>query len=204
MQDFRAAPQPNLVINMQAQMIFGAALAAALALAAPASAMVVVNIWETPGGVEMAASGALDITGLSSAGSQNVNLTGVVSSAGAFSFVLGLSDRYLSATTLAVAFGSGGLVAATASSGDIFVVQGPSLNLTPGYVSGDPLASAMSFAGQSFVSMGMSAGSYLIALPADAISVMVGVAPSVPLPADAGLLAAGLAGIGLVARRRRA
>jgi hypothetical protein len=148
-----------------------------------------VTIVELGGNVVMSASGSLNIN----------DLTLVNPSAGPFAFGgLGVSDatflmgtnginaaQYSGFTTTPPNFGPGGVGGSqTSVSGNIFGVikQGPtepySLLVPVGYTTGTAISSSQTFNGQSFVSFGLTPGTYTYTwgsgANADSINVVVG------------------------------
>jgi hypothetical protein len=147
-----------------------------------------VTIVELGGNVVMSASGSLNIN----------DLTLVNPSAGPFPFGgLGVSGatflmgtngintaQYSGFTTTPPNFGPGGVTPSqTSVSGDIFGVikQGPapySLLVPVGYTTGTAISSSQTFNGQSFVSFGLTPGTYTYTwgsgANADSINVVVG------------------------------
>jgi hypothetical protein len=147
-----------------------------------------VTIVESGGNVVMSASGSLNIN----------DLTLVNPSAGPFSFGgLGVSNatflmgtnginavQYSGFTTTPPNFGPGGVGGSqTSVSGNIFGVikQGPapySLLVPVGYTTGTAISSSQTFNGQSFVSFGLTPGTYTYTwgsgANADSINVVVG------------------------------
>ncbi len=106
-------------------------------------------------------------------------------------------------------FGSGASVTlATSSSGDTLLLEGLSgqLGLPAGYSSGAPLSSSMTFAGETFASLGVTPGTYTwtwgSGANADSVVVQVGNVAAVPGPSTLTLLAAGAAGLAMRRWRR--
>lgn len=156
--------------------------------------------------------------------SGRLNITGLTTSFGVFSAdSLALSNAGIFRTQVSFtgwtginlgaivlpAFGTGGLVNATSSSGDTFgtgFLNGADqlLALPPDYISGDLISSQAIFGSQSLFSMGLVAGSQTqLSLPNDTITFIVGPQPAVPLPASLPLALIGLASLWQLRRRAR-
>lgn len=189
------------------------ASAFALLSAAPASALIQIDIFETGSGVTATYSGSIDVTGLEFTSTQDgSSLTSAVFPG--LPFFLSIDAASFDGYNLAEdvtpwePFGAFTSTEAFETSGDAFGfapgegLVGKQFLLPAGYVSGATLSGSMSFLGATLASMGITAGSYSYALPADTIQLTAGASP-VPLPAAAPLLAAGLGGLALLSRRRR-
>jgi hypothetical protein len=99
-----------------------------------------------------------------------------------------------------------GEFSATTASGDFVGIQpGFAIFVPPGYVSGNSLSNTTTFASETFASLGVIPGTYTwswgTGANADHLTLRIG---AVPEPASLVLLAAGLAGLGMVLRTRRA
>ena len=180
----------------------------ALGTATATQASVVFAFEEVGADVIGTLSGSLDLTGLSFT-LTNKSGIGIQASTGTlFSGVDALHGEAMQVDGVLPpgwSFGSGGLSLATATTGDVFALNNLSgqlrLILGADYSSNDPLSGTLLFAGQSFLSMGITPGAYAFDLPADTVTISFGVA-AVPLPAS-GLLLAGTLGFGAMAARRR-
>jgi len=104
-------------------------------------------------------------------------------------------------------FGSGGQSVATSGSGDLVFSGGSNtsfLYVPQGYISGNPLSDTSTWANSTFSSLGITPGTYkwtwgAVGAGADSFTL---VATAVPEPATLALF--GVAGLSLLARRRRA
>ena len=187
-----------------------AALAVVLSVGAltpkSANSAVIINFVETGGDVIMDLSGSLDVSALGTPGTGSVFDAIAPSSS---IVAVGISpaifgDIYGGVGLTGPAFGTGGPGFADSASGDDFLLDGSADNiLVPfGYVSGAPLSSTMTFLGQTFLSLGMTPGTYVYTYPADTITINVGPV-SIPAPAGLPLALAGLGTVALVRQRRK-
>jgi hypothetical protein len=129
-----------------------------------------VTLQQVGSNVVATGSGAINLTGLTSAG-QYFNLVGVEANEGFITTgateniipgYTGLLDAY-SGFTGPASFGSGGLFVASTSSGDpvsIFGLIGR-LYVAEGYVSGNFLSDSMTFNKATFASLGLTPGTYV-------------------------------------------
>ena len=123
-------------------------------------------------------------------------LTGIAGIAKAFTGITG--PRSL---------GPGGFMIASTGDGDTVAVNGADgvLGVPLAYVSGDALSNSMEFAGETFASLGLTAGTYSwtwgSGITADSLTVQIG---PLPEPASLALFGIGLSGLGIVMRTRRA
>ena len=166
-----------------------------------AQAAAVFTMVESGGDVVLSGAGSIDLTGLtfantvSTAGNPFVN-------PGLPNFRTGDTtfhnlDVY-SGLTGPAAFGSGGMFPGTGGSGDVFGVRGATALYVPeGYVSGSPLAGTGVWAGATFVSMGVAAGTYVWSWSGDSITLNV-----IPIPAAVWLFGSALAGLGWMRRKQ--
>lgn len=183
-------------------------LALAVTLAAiPAQAAYTVTFAEV--GSDVVASGSIDLAGLSLLTSgttvPQVAPTFATEATGA----AGAVEEYGGASG-PTSLGPGVITNATVGTGDLVGIQQLISEPTgfvfvpTGYASKASLSDTATYAGQSFATLGLTPGSYLYTFGsgADADTFTVDVGAPVPEPASLALFAA--AGLGLIARRRRA
>lgn len=200
-----------------------ACLAAGL-FAAPTHAAIVVTIKQVGSDVKVEGSGSLNVAGLGTPG--DISLPGGVL-AGEFnppslqSFVAVGSAVYQPVTWYSIfsspfTLGSGSFQIASQGSGDKFGIFSPPsgsiiyLGVPSGYVSGSGLSGESVYLGKTLAGLGLTNGTYEWKwgsdASADSFTLRIGettaVSP-VPLPAAAWLLLSGLAGLGVVGRRKR-
>jgi hypothetical protein len=161
------------------------------------------TIYESGSNVVMTASGTIDLDGLTLVESSVGPFMG--GGLGPFSatFVMGANGgygkTYSGFTTTPSNFGTGGGAGPTSTSGDIFGIftQGapPYFLIVPtGYTSGTNISSTQTFTGQTFSSLGLTAGTYTYTWGSGkSLSVVVGGTPGpTPTPTSTG----GGAGVG--------
>lgn len=174
-------------------------VAGAMSTATQANATVKIYLYESGADVIGSFSGSVDLTGMSFGGALT-EIPILVPSDGAFASYADF-DSY-TGPIFAPSFGSLTFSFPTSREGDAFGITFFNLGVPSGYTSGSYISGLMTFAGQTLVSLGANAGVYTYTLPADTITLNVGIAPPpVPLPASLPLLVGGLAGMTLLRRR---
>ena len=172
--------------------------------APPAEAAFLATLLQVGPDVVATGAGSLNITGLADVGAGPVG-TGIGPSYPIL--VLGPTDAIFvpeyKTIAGATAFGTGGYTDPTSGSGDrVGVVNNLFLVVPAGYVSDAPLSSSMTWANQTFASLGVTPGSYTWSWGSGATADSFTLTIAVPAPAALPLFALGLAG--LAATRRRA
>jgi len=169
-----------------------------------ASAAVVFDFVETPSGsVVGTLSGSLNLAGLDICFSQDQTGIGIGPNSGSIFSGLGSVCVYSQAfTTSPLSFGSGGTTLASSATGDPFgtIFGFRVLSLPAGYGSGNALSGSLTFLNATFASLGITAGSYVLTMPNDTVTLSF---RAVPEPGTLALLSLGLVGM-IMLRRRRA
>jgi hypothetical protein len=178
---------------------------------APASkAALIIDVSEAGGDVVITASGVLNFAPTSGGSSSTVSMVWPTSPYGSIILVGSTSaanvDSY-SGISGPSSFGAGPMVVATSGSGDtVGVIGNAAIYVPEGYSFGNPLSGTATFTGASFVSLGLTPGSYLYTWgagpTAESLTVNVGVA-AVPEPSTAVLVGFVIAGLAFRASRRR-
>ena len=190
---------------------FLAAVAAFLPSAATAA--ITVNINQTGSNVVATASGSLDLTGLTILASNFGLAGGGESIAGSFAYIgLGSDAGFLTGFTGLTGptqFGSGGLVNSSTFAGTSFAINGSGFGdtvvfLPIGYTSGSGISSTATWLGQSFASLGITAGQYVYASQNDTVTINIGpVNGAVPEPSTWAMMLLGFGAVGMAVRRGR-
>ena len=180
--------------------------ASAVFASSVANAAVVVDFTQVGSDVVASANGTLDLTGLTSLG--NFGLAESVR--GNFAYIgLGSAGTVAGYSGLAgpASFGTGSsFISSNAFSGTSFAINGsafgpPYVFVPVGYVSGSAISGTATFLGQTFASLGLTAGRYGYTSRADSVTVNIGGA--VPEPSTWAMMLLGIGGIGMVMRRSR-
>jgi hypothetical protein len=186
-----------------------AAAATATLIAGAAQAAVIIDVTEEAGGVRFAYSGSIATLGLISNGLGKFSASHAIFSSGKrFDAIEAdiFHNEFFTASSPVGDYSSApaGFVFATTNSGDSIAMTADFVYLPRDYASGAPMSGDLFFAGATFASLVLNAGSYVWTLPADTtntITMSVGAAV-VPLPAAAPLLLGALGLIGFAARRK--
>ncbi|WP_136444017.1 hypothetical protein [Pacificoceanicola onchidii] len=188
-----------------------ASILALFSIAEQAEASVLWQFSEQGSNLVGSFSGSLDLTG--AAPDLGFGPASILAPAGTSLFSSSVSTIGFSVVGPGAPFGTYGSGALGTSTGDSLAVAAYgigtgelffSLNVAPSYISGAPLAGEITFANESFASLGITSGSsFVFALPSDTLTVAFGETTPVPLPAGGALLIGAL-GLMRVLRRRGA
>ncbi len=193
------------------RLVLGLCVSTGLAISASrdAEAAFTYTVLEQGADVVATGSGRINLAGLSLFNA-SAGLTGISAASGYIGIAYDL-DNYRGFSGPS-GFGSGGDVFASSTTGDsiALAVSEGNLGVPPGYRSTNnaPLSNSMTFTGQSFASMGLTPGTYVWTWGsgdnADSFTVQIGPLATVPEPASALLIGAGLLGLAATRRRRTA
>jgi hypothetical protein len=177
----------------------------------PARAGLIVTMTESGGDVVIAGGGTADLTALTGAGGAAGHAlidpdSGIVAmgTTGSDS-----SDIYTGSGG-PDSFGTGSTTNASTAGGDVFgIIFDNNLIVPRGYASGGALSATATYAGSTFVSLGVTPGTYVwtwgTGANADSFTLQIGPVATVPEPSSVVMTGiAALAGIGYARRRRRA
>jgi len=169
------------------------AFVAVLLSAQSASAALVFNIWDDDAGLAIQGVGSINTTGLSMLGSFGTTPGDVRVSDFDLLFYGGALDVF-GTVTGTHSYGSAPYWSSFSGSADGFGLRsyGSQLVLPRGYVSGDALFAYAVTPGLALADTSLIAGTYQWLLPNDTVTLTIGSAPSVPLPAALPMLLGGL------------
>ena len=148
---------------------------------AAVKAAVIINAVQSGSDVIFSYTGQLNLTGLGTPVFVGLPFSFIVPSSGTF-IAAGTFDVYQLSGSF-TPFGSGPIALGSASGGSGFAVVSSSSELwVPfGYTSNASLSGSVTFAGESFSSLGLTPGSYTTTLPSDSITMKISAVPA-PLP----------------------
>jgi hypothetical protein len=200
-----------LVISVREQrmklgMLAGAAALGLAAAGGQANASVVIDIYQSDGNVVTTGGGTVDLTDLSFMFSEAASRAMDPSIGG---ILVGSGDTVdvYSGVTGPASFGAGGPADASMCSGDLFGVDGSGFSIAvifvpAAYVSGSAFSGSATYVGQTFVSLGLTPGTYAYTwgsgADADSLTVKIG---AIPEPATWAMMMLGFGGLGFAGYR---
>ena len=181
------------------------AITAMVVASAPAKSMVLIDVTQSGGGVDVTAAGNLDLTGATFDHEQAYS-TGIIPGGANWYIALGTTPGmdWYQLTSVSLPYGtSGTYYTSGVTSGDAFSIWGfnggaPLVGVSSGYTSGSAISASMTLAGETIAGMTLIPGTYLFTLPNDTITLNIS---AVPEPSTWVMLALGLAGLGFARHR---
>lgn len=182
-----------------------AAASALLVASGSANAMVTIDITQSGGGVEVSASGSLDLTGATLDHAQPYS-TGIIPGGDNWYIALGVTPGmdWYQLTSVTLPYGTDGTYFTSGlTSGDAFSIWGfaggaPLVGVATGYTSGSAISASMTLAGETIAGMTLMPGTYTFTVPNDTVVLHIA---EVPEASTWTMLALGLAGVGFARRR---
>ncbi len=182
-----------------------AAASALLVASGSAKAMVTIDITQSGGGVEVSASGSLDLTGATLDHAQPYS-TGIIPGGDNWYIALGVTPGmdWYQLTSVTLPYGTDGTYFTSGlTSGDAFSIWGfaggaPLVGVATGYTSGSAISASMTLAGETIAGMTLMPGTYTFTVPNDTVVLHIA---EVPEASTWTMLALGLAGVGFARRR---
>lgn len=182
-----------------------AAASALLVASGSAKAMVTIDITQSGGGVEVSASGSLDLTGATFDHAQPYS-TGIIPGGDNWYIALGVTPGmdWYQLTSVTLPYGTDGTYFTSGlTSGDAFSIWGfaggaPLVGVATGYTSGGAISASMTLAGEAIAGMTLMPGTYTFTVPNDTVVLHIA---EVPEASTWTMLALGLAGVGFARRR---
>jgi hypothetical protein len=172
--------------------VAAAALALALSVPAVTRADIVINAVETGGDVVFSYSGSIDVSGLGTPLPGIILFSRIQPDSGTMVFG-GILDVYVGLPFSFPVFGTGGNSFPDSLAGDEFAVGPFQMGFPEGY-DGDPISGSMTFDTETFSSLGLTPGTYVMQAPDDTVTLIIG-PTQLPEPATLALLGIALAGL---------